>query len=261
MRMKGFAKQLAVGSMALAAFALFTPAKASEWNKKTDLTVNETIEVPGAILPPGHYVVKLLDSQSNRNIVQFFNQSEDKVYSTVLAIPNQRLEPTGKSVFTFYEVPKGEPPALRAWFYPGDTYGQEFVYSRRRGVALSKSTHQNVATIPDEYEETMKHPKTDKPRQEFGAAVVTRTQREKPDSNESKRASAYTTQAPSTLTPASSDRENRMMAQNRPAQTSQPQTYASERLPQTASDAPLIGLIGLLSLAAAGGLFMLSRRV
>ena len=44
-------------------------ANADQWNKKTYVTLSQSIEVPGAILPPGKYVFKLLDSQSNRHIV------------------------------------------------------------------------------------------------------------------------------------------------------------------------------------------------
>ena len=40
--------------------------------------------------------MKLADSQSNRHIVQIFNEREDQLQTTVLAIPNYRLQPTGK---------------------------------------------------------------------------------------------------------------------------------------------------------------------
>ena len=52
--------------------------------------------------------------------------------TTILAIPNYRLQPTGKTVFTFWETPPGQPKALRAWFYPGDNFGQEFAYPKIR---------------------------------------------------------------------------------------------------------------------------------
>jgi hypothetical protein len=69
------------------------------WNKKTILTVNETSQVPGAVLPPGKYVIKLLDSLSDRRIVCITNESENKVLTTILAIPNYRLQPTGETQF------------------------------------------------------------------------------------------------------------------------------------------------------------------
>jgi hypothetical protein len=86
------------------------------------------VEIPGAVLPPGQYVIKLVDSESNRHIVQFLNADETEVINTVVAIPNERLRRSGKTVLKFYEAPTGQPVALRAWFYPGDVIGQEFAY-------------------------------------------------------------------------------------------------------------------------------------
>ena len=107
---------------------------ADEWNKKTIITFSGPVEIPGvhlhgyAVLPAGTYVFKILDSKSDRHIVQIFSQDEKTVYATILAIPNYRLKATDKTVMTFRERPAGEPEALRAWFYPGREWGEEFVY-------------------------------------------------------------------------------------------------------------------------------------
>jgi hypothetical protein len=141
-------------STALAGIALFAlataTAPASTYNKKTYLTVDKTIEVPGAVLAPGKYVMRLVDSDSNRHIVQFLNEAEDKVLSTVIAIPNTRLRPTGETEFAWYETPAGQPAAMRAWFYPGDNFGQEFAYPKDRATALTQSTHSQVASLTDD---------------------------------------------------------------------------------------------------------------
>ena len=111
-------------------------ANADEWNKKTYVTISQSIEVPGAILPPGRYVFKLLDSQSNRHIVQVLNDRENHVYCTNLAIPKERMEPADKTILTFYEMPGGGPEPVRSWFYPGDLIGQEFVYPHQRMMEI-----------------------------------------------------------------------------------------------------------------------------
>ena len=77
--------------MAFAASVVTTPARADEWNKKTVLTVNETLQVRDTVLEPGQYVFRLLDSQSDRHIVQIFNADETHIINTILAIPAQRL--------------------------------------------------------------------------------------------------------------------------------------------------------------------------
>src|SRR4030095_7261367 len=69
---------------------------------------------------------------------------------TILAIPNYRLRATDKTVMTFAERAVGEPQAIRAWFYPGDNSGQEFVYPKKRAVDLARITKVPVLYIPDE---------------------------------------------------------------------------------------------------------------
>jgi len=112
-------------------------AHADEWDKKTYVTVSQSIEVPGAILPPGKYVFKLLNSQSDRHIVQILNERENHVYSTNLAISKERMEPADHTILTFYEMPGGGPEPIHAWFYPGDTIGQEFVYPHKRAMEIA----------------------------------------------------------------------------------------------------------------------------
>lgn len=128
------------------------PVQASPWNQLTRLNVQETIQVPGATLPPGKYVMKLADSPSNRRIVQFFNEDQSKIYSTVLAISDQRMsnEVTGDTKLMFYETRGNEPPALRTWFYPGDMIGVEFVYPKSEANILSSKTGRLVPAMDDE---------------------------------------------------------------------------------------------------------------
>jgi hypothetical protein len=115
-------------------------ANADQWDKHTKIRINEAIEVPGAVLPAGTYIFRLVDSPSDRHIVQVSNENEDHVFATVLAIPNYRLEPTGDTVLSFYEVPAGNPIPVHAWFYPGDNFGQEFVYPANRTFKVSENS-------------------------------------------------------------------------------------------------------------------------
>jgi len=119
-------------------------AKADDWNKKTVVTLSGPVEIPGVhltgwgVLPAGTYVFKVLDSQTDRHIVQILSSDEKTCYATILAIPNYRLKPTDKTVITFRERPAGQPEALRAWFYPGKNWGEEFVYPRAKAAVLAK---------------------------------------------------------------------------------------------------------------------------
>jgi hypothetical protein len=144
-------KHLQKYCMCLAAGVLLTGAatlaSADEWNKKTYITTSQSIEVPGAVLPPGRYVFKLLDSPANRHIVQVMNDRENHVYSTVLAIAKERMEPAGKTILTFYEVPGGGPEPVRAWFYPGDLIGQEFIYPKRRMEEIRAAMNRKTTIV------------------------------------------------------------------------------------------------------------------
>lgn len=138
-------------------FGLFAAVgKADISNKKTTITINAPVKVPGyrtTVLAPGKYVLKVLDSAATRNIVQIFNEDETQLITTVLAIPNFRLEATEKSEFRFWETPAGEPVALRSWFYPGDPYGFEFAYPKRTAAEVASASHQNIPTVYAETEE------------------------------------------------------------------------------------------------------------
>src|ERR1043166_4334332 len=136
---------------------ILTPrARADDWNRKTVITFSGPVEFPGVhlvgwgVLPAGTYVFKILDSQSDRHIVQIFNKDETQIYATILAIPNYRLQATDKTVITFRERPAGEPEALRAWFYPGRNWGEEFVYPKAKAIELAKATNTPVLFTPAE---------------------------------------------------------------------------------------------------------------
>jgi len=149
--------------------AIFSPsANADEWNKKTVVTFSGPVEIPGVhlegwgILPAGTYVFKLVDSSSDRHIVQIFNQDETIIYATILAIPNYRLKATDKTVMTFNEGISDRPEALRAWFYPGANSGEEFVYPKAKAVELAKVTHTPVLAVVADLKEEAAKP--DEPR-------------------------------------------------------------------------------------------------
>lgn len=133
-------------TLALCLLLLFVvlPAKGGQWDKATTVTFSQPVELPNIILPAGTYVFRLLDSPGNRHVVQVFNKEETHLYATILAIPNNRLTPTDKTMMPFEERPAGMPEAMHAWFYPGDNFGQEFVYPKARATELARVTNEPV---------------------------------------------------------------------------------------------------------------------
>ena len=106
----------------------FVPkGRADESNKRTTVTVNEPIQVPGKVLPAGTYVFKLLDS-NDPTLVAIYNADEKHLITIVHGISDYRTETPDKTIFQLEERPSGQPEALKAWFYQGDNFGVEFVY-------------------------------------------------------------------------------------------------------------------------------------
>ena len=139
---------------AIAAFVA-PAAHADDWNKKTILTFSGAVQVPGATLPAGSYVFKLADIPGNRHVVQVFDKDEKKIYTTILAIPNDRLDPTDDPVVLFAERASGVPQAIKVWYYPGDRIGNEFVYPKSQAMKIAKATHQRVLAYDDDANEAV----------------------------------------------------------------------------------------------------------
>jgi hypothetical protein len=125
-------------------------ATADEWDQRTTFTFSGPVEIPGQVLEAGTYVFKLADSTSDRNIVQVFSKNEKRLYGTFLAIGDHRLRPAGKPIITFEERATGSPEALRAWFYPGQDYGHQFVYPKPKAAELAKANNTPVPSMPAE---------------------------------------------------------------------------------------------------------------
>jgi hypothetical protein len=124
-------------------------ANASESDKKTIFTFSQPVELPGVALPAGTYVFKVLDSLTDRNIVQVFNKDETKLIGTFVTIPDYTPQPSDKTIVKFSETSAGGPKAIKEWFYPGENVGWEFVYPKKRAVELAKASHQAVPSMPD----------------------------------------------------------------------------------------------------------------
>jgi len=234
--------------MAVLGAAFLPTASADSWDKKTTVTFSGPVEIPGVhltgygILPAGTYIFKVLESSINRHIVQISSKDESTVYATILAIPNYRLKPTDKTVMTFRERPAGQPEALRAWFYPGKSWGEEFVYPKARALVLAKETNTPVlfttAEITPEVAVAIKTP-AEPIVVELKRAPVMAVQ---PTGQE--------VQLAQVVTPP----QETLVAQNT-APAEDPAT-----LPATGSSLPLMALFGMLALAGSVGLGFIQKR-
>ena len=235
--------------LCLMAMVVSPSAQADTWNKKTVVTFSQSVEIPGGvILPAGTYVFELVDSMSDRHIVRIFNKDKTHVYATILAVPNWRLETTGKTVMTFGERAVGSPEAIRSWFYPGANSGEEFVYPKKRAMELAKVTNVPVFAMPSELESNITNQATSTNEEPVMALKQAPLMAVKPTGDEVEMTQIVTTP------PAS-----RTMSDEQVATAST--TQHTRRLPQTASVLPLLGLLGLLSLGIGLALGGIPKRV
>jgi len=254
---------LQMGALAAAVVCVAPLAtRADEIDKKTVVTFDRPTEIPGIVLQPGKYVIRLLNSSSNRHIAEVMNERMDHLYALTFTAAAERLYPiddkTNKKILTFYEEKNGQPQAVRQWFWPGDTIGQEFLYPKRQADKIAANTGEKVAegSLPTVAE-------SGQSLTPDNAKDVTLESRE-----ESKPAeSVLTARAAEPETPAVAPASTTVIAQNTPppapvqsvrdADDSQSTSVAANTapadttLPQTASYVPLMGVIGLVSLALA----------
>jgi hypothetical protein len=129
------------------ALVLFAPAilHGDEWNWKTRFMVNQTTEVPGAVLEPNtRYVIQVLDSPSERHVVQVYNDDESKMLTMFMCAAHERTVPTDKTVFTFIETQPGYPMPIKEWFYPDHLDGLEFIYPKKQARQIAAHSFEPV---------------------------------------------------------------------------------------------------------------------
>jgi len=221
--------------------------QASDLDKKTFVTLHQSMEIPGMVLPAGDYVIKRAD-QRLPDVVRFTDSEENRVYATVFAIPTYRAYPTNKVVIETEERRAGSPEAIKKWFYPGDIVGAEFVYPKSSTTLLASAAAAPPVLLPPPSATpsvtappAVSQPPVAAPSESLG----------QPDPQPQEEVEIA--QATPPREPAAPQ------AQPTPPAASQPesQSQSGEQLPATASNLPLIGILGGLGIF--GG--MLLRRL
>jgi len=297
---------MAAACAALALTAAAATAQTVPPDRTTFVTFSGPVSVPGTTLPAGTYTFRLLNSDTNRNIVQIFDKDSMKLYTTLLAVPATRRELTGDPIITFKETPSDRPPAVHYWYYAGETAGNELVYPKNQAMAIASASGESVmsvdsdgSSIDDWKSGTMSRVdgKSQSANGTTGSATSSTTSSttsssttgsdttsaQQPTSSTQQPTSAPMTTQPAPTTTADTTSQSPAPAPTttqpaptttqpapttadqtpapRPAPTTVPAPSASPdtaqpvgtsgSLPKTASELPLIGLIGLLALGGA----------
>lgn len=231
-----------IGCLVLLGASIVPRAKADEY-QKTILTFDEPVQLPGIVLPAGSYVFKLVSPMIDHDIVQVFNSDETKLLATILAIPNYSMKTPEHTTVTFEKQAADAPKAMKAWFYPGDPWGQEFVYPKTSAAELANQNQQEAPAMPAEKAASVPMPEQSPEEQAIQTEPVAAI---KPSEPENQLAEVLSPQdeAPAIQAPS--------------AAASQPATI--EELPKTASPLFLIGLAGVFSTAGGFALRFFSKQ-
>jgi len=316
--MRSFKTTMAAACVTLAMTAGMATAQSTPPDRRTFVTFSGPVSVPGMTLPAGTYTFRIMDSNTDRHVVQIFNQEGTQLMTTILAVAAQRLEPTGDPVITFKETASNRAPAVRYWYYAGDLAGNEFVYPKNQAQAIADASGEEVMSVDSEGT-SMDSWKSGamgrvKPSNANGQNANAQSSASTTSSTASSTTTSQSTTAQSSATPSSATQPTTAAGQGsqsttaqptttsqsttarpsttpRPSTTAQPTTAGadtrsttasstarnqnarpattapntpdtagtsgrasaakSRRLPKTASELPMVGLIGLLALGGA----------
>jgi LPXTG-motif cell wall-anchored protein len=216
--------------LAAAAAAFLSVSARADTAWRAPLVIGEPTEIPGTVLQPGRYLVKVLDTQETRKVVQFLNADESAVVATAMAIPTYRVAPAEQNEFVYFQRSEGQPQALKSWTYPGNNYGVEFVYPKAEAVQLAQARHEEVYAAPSA-----------KPEAQEPVVAISPELKEKP----------VEVKAPPPPAPTAIPAP--------PPAPAAPAPTKAKRLPKTGSPLPLVALAGAAALAAGSALRMFRR--
>lgn len=261
-------------------------------NRDTNVTFSGPVSLPGTTLPAGTYVFRLADSPVNRHIVQVFDKDQAKLITTILAVAAERPQPEGDPIVSFKETPSDRPPAVRFWYYAGEKSGSEFIYPRAQAMMIASASGESVSAFDTDSTNldawtkgsvtkvsptTSTEPASTASSTSTAAASTTSTA----STTTASTTAPVTQPAPtpeqmpaSTTAPAAAPTTAAVATQPEPTPaptTTAPSTVVSEpspvgtsgrtELPATASQLPMVGLIGLVAFAAALGVRAARRSI
>lgn len=240
-----------------------TVAYAQTVDNRTFFTFSQPVTLPGVTLPAGKYLFRNPDTVSGRRVVQVLSADGKQAYAQLLTIPSQRLDAPKEPEIRFMETAAGTPAAIKTWWYPGNSIGWEFIYPKEQALRLAKGAGSPVLTTVNAQNDTTEEMKSaDLARVSASGSETAVTVEDKPaasavaGTSQQGEVAASTIQIPASPTPVTAP-ETQLAS----ASPSQSTGTARTRLPQTASPAPVMAMIGSFALMAAGALRTLHERL
>ena len=235
----------------LGVIALVALPAMAQTQEASTLVIDTPVQVGPKTLQPGVYTVRLLPTFAERMKVQFTSTDGKKIYASVLTVPHplNAVKDEPPATFVFYKDAAGAPVALRTW-YPAPSSamgGHDIVYDEGHARQLARLAHTNVVS----YTETTETANLDTTPLEVITPEET-IQPYTPPSTGSMASAAPTPVETQTTTTQTTTTETTPapapMVSEAPVQTAEAQPMS---MPHTASDLPLVALLGVAALGGA----------
>jgi hypothetical protein len=220
-------------------------ARAQPVDKRTFFTFSGPVEVPGVALPPGKYLFRIADTGGK--VVQVLSADGKTPYAMFFSLPAERVTPASEPEVRFIETPPGTPPAIKTWWYPGETTGREFIYPKEQAQRLARGASEPVLTTQRQSTTAEQTNTGDLSRVASSGGETKVSAENRPTASAPGGAAHQGERAPASISPAPSPSSAKAVATS-----GSPAKGSRSRLPQTGSPMPLVGLTGLgLVIAAA----------
>jgi hypothetical protein len=246
------------------------PVSAQPLDKRTLFTFSGPVTLPGVTLPAGQYLFRLADPNSSSKVVQVLNADGTKPYGLFFTISAERLEPASSPEVRFMETASGTPAAIRTWWYPGERRGYEFIFPKEQARRLAMGASQPVLTTDaqtttTEQTNTAELSRVGSSGQETdvsASAVPTAAAPTGTTQEGTIASSSLSIAAPSipvignAPAPSTASAQTPAVATGSTTSSAQPSSTQAARtqLPRTASQLPLVAMVGTIALLSAASL-------
>ncbi len=123
----------------LVAGAASTAAFTYPWDKQTRFTFSGPVAVPGVTLPAGSYIFRVADT-TDRHFIQVLSTDRQRSYAAFFGFSVSRTDIASGPEVRFMETGYGVPRAIESLWYPGQSFGYEFLYPKEQAERLMRGT-------------------------------------------------------------------------------------------------------------------------
>jgi hypothetical protein len=252
-------------AVALVAGTSVATAFAQTFDKRTMFTFSGPVTMPGVTLPAGQYLFRLADPTTGAKVVQVLSADGTKPYGMFFSYTAERLEPASQPEVRFMETAKGMPAAIKTWWYPGERIGYEFIYPKDQARILAQGATQPVLTTQAqtttaEQTNTSELARVSSSGQDSNLSAATQPTATTPTGTTQEGTIASLSISIPNASASAAAQTGGNASSTQAAPTTTPDRATRTSLPRTASDVPVIAVVGVFAILAAVSLYVWRNR-